>query len=813
MANFPALRSLTVSDFRSISGEWTVPLDAGAILIHGYNGAGKTSLLSALELACTGRIAHLDQAGDGEYKRHLHHRGAANGQVSVSIEPASGESQAATVRVDDSGTHGNWLLSPSLSEFFTERCFLPQATLARLLEIYVPRDARSSDTGLIRFVKELLGLDSLDSLIDGLDATGHISRAERVSSDWQVAKTLLTDRESSRALSSTTLEGIRESHEAHRLALAARLTPGRDDVEVDELLSMALSFLADQAEHDARMAVVRESALRLDGAEALLSGSDLGTASAPDERETAADLRARYADWQNNRGRPLIVWAVTERPDLDPGAVVDAAVLGRALGSANSAAVGEAESLEATLARTRDVVATRRDVNARAVELETELARVNANRADVVSSSAASELSGLLASLLDHTTDAVCPVCDQPFAQENGLQEHIRAKIGDLNRAAASLLDLEAARSRLQRELEGVNRGAAELDAELAALGDVEAHEEQLTQLTAQRAQLQALLPLAESGEALRARLATAEDVEASRASSRALSERAVTEIAYAAGVADIRVSRGTPQQQIAAIRAVLQRELDREALERDGRDAVNNHAAALRKGATDLVVAEAELAKAEQAVALLTEQLREARRRKEAGSSLRKRAEELRAQVSNRVFDDRLNGAWSRLFRSLVPTEPFIPQFIQRSGRPRDFDVGLETVHRDGTRAASPGAMLSQGNANTAALSLFLALHFAVPPRLPWLIFDDPVQSMDDLHVSNFAALIKQLIRNNGRQVVIAVHQRELFEYLMLELSPGSPSEEVLGIRLERSYGKTNITHSRILFDPNDALGPLTAA
>lgn len=813
MTDFPALRSLTVSDFRSIAGEWTVPLDAGAILIHGHNGAGKTSLLSALELALTGRIAHLDEAGDGEYRRHLHHRGTANGQVAVTIEPTSGEIQAATLGLDDDGTHGSSLLSPSMTEFFTERCFLPQATLARLLEIYVPRDARSADTGLIRFVKELLGLDSLDSLIEGLDATGHISRAERMSSDWQVAKALLAERESSRAESSIASTALRESLEDHRLALAARLTPGRDDAEIDELLSMASTALSDQSAQDARMAIVRESALRLDGAEAILADTDLEALNAPTDGDEVDDLRIRYADWQNARGRPLIVWALAERPDLDPSSIIDAAVLSRTLTTAMSAGADEVSLLERTLGQARELMVAQQEANARVTDLESNLIQVEAQRADVVSASTTSELSGLLASLLDHASDTVCPVCDQPFDEGNGLRAHIRHKIGELNRAAASLFELEAARSRLQRELEDAKRRVVRLDGERAASGPVNQIEERLNHLTARQAQMQALLPLAEAGEALRARLLNAEDLDASRASTRALLERAEAEIAYAAGMANISVSRGTPRQQIAGVRAALQRELNAGGRERDARAALSHHTAALRSDAADLQAAEESLAKVERAVSLLAQQLSEARRRKEAASALRKRAEELRAEISNRVFDDRLNGAWSSLFRSLVPAEPFVPQFVQRSERPRDFAVGLETVHRDGTRAASPGAMLSQGNANTAALSLFLALHFAVAPRLPWLIFDDPVQSMDDLHVSNFAALIKQLIRNNGRQVIIAVHQKELFDYLMLELSPGSPGEEVLGIRLDRSFGKTSITHTRTSFDPNDALGPLTAA
>ena len=52
----PRLKSLLVRDFRSIAGEWEIPLDAGVVLIHGQNGSGKTSLLSALELAATGKI-------------------------------------------------------------------------------------------------------------------------------------------------------------------------------------------------------------------------------------------------------------------------------------------------------------------------------------------------------------------------------------------------------------------------------------------------------------------------------------------------------------------------------------------------------------------------------------------------------------------------------------------------------------------------------------------------------------------------------------------------------------------------------------
>ena len=42
------LKSISVTDFRSIRGTLSIPLDAPVILVHGQNGTGKTSLLSAL---------------------------------------------------------------------------------------------------------------------------------------------------------------------------------------------------------------------------------------------------------------------------------------------------------------------------------------------------------------------------------------------------------------------------------------------------------------------------------------------------------------------------------------------------------------------------------------------------------------------------------------------------------------------------------------------------------------------------------------------------------------------------------------------
>lgn len=129
-------------------------------------------------------------------------------------------------------------------------------------------------------------------------------------------------------------------------------------------------------------------------------------------------------------------------------------------------------------------------------------------------------------------------------------------------------------------------------------------------------------------------------------------------------------------------------------------------------------------------------------------------------------------------------------------------------TSGSDGSGAGTPGAMLSAGNLNTAALTLFVALHMTVAPQLPWLILDDPVQSMDDVHIAHFAALLRTLSKEHGRQVIVAVHDRQLFEYLRLELSPAYEDDSLLTLELTRNPTRgTNLLSKRIAHKSETAL------
>ena len=182
-------------------------------------------------------------------------------------------------------------------------------------------------------------------------------------------------------------------------------------------------------------------------------------------------------------------------------------------------------------------------------------------------------------------------------------------------------------------------------------------------------------------------------------------------------------------------------------------------------------------------------------------------RALAVRADEVRQVFNEELNAVWRELFIRLAPDEAFVPAFALPSIPGRPVEAVLETHYRSGGKGGNPRAMLSAGNLNTAALTLFLALHLSVAPTLPWLLLDDPVQSMDDVHIAQFAALLRTL-KQHGRQLVIAVHDRQLFEYLTLELSPTFNGDRLITIELGRDAdGMTIAPWSLTAFEPDKAI------
>ena len=139
-----------------------------------------------------------------------------------------------------------------------------------------------------------------------------------------------------------------------------------------------------------------------------------------------------------------------------------------------------------------------------------------------------------------------------------------------------------------------------------------------------------------------------------------------------------------------------------------------------------------------------------EAKRLQAVAKAVHEASSQARSAIVQRVFSESLDDVWRSVFTRLAPQGPFVPAFGIPTSSKTALELTLETVHTSGASGGSPQMMLSAGNLNTAALSLFIALHIAVEPLVPCLVFDDPVQSMDEVHVAQFAALVRTLSKRH---------------------------------------------------------------
>jgi DNA repair exonuclease SbcCD ATPase subunit len=92
----------------------------------------------------------------------------------------------------------------------------------------------------------------------------------------------------------------------------------------------------------------------------------------------------------------------------------------------------------------------------------------------------------------------------------------------------------------------------------------------------------------------------------------------------------------------------------------------------------------------------------------------------------------------------------------------------------------ADPAIVLSSAQANVVALSYFLAMGWVLGSRsLPFVLLDDPLQSLDDVNVLGFSDLCRFL--RQGRQLVISTHDRRFAGLLERKLTPREPDQRSL--------------------------------
>lgn len=803
------LKSLLVKDFRSIRGTQRLSLDAPVVLIHGPNGTGKTSLLSAIEFGLTGAVASLGRFDPG-YLEHLPHKRGPAGKCRAAVEVDGLPPGWAEVIGDGQGVYGGGLLSGDLTRFFVERCYLPQAALGRLLEIYEHQDSRRTDSPLTRFVKELLGLEALDALIDGLHSSGDVRRLrERAPMFWaaRAGASDLAERVKAAAESVESLrEQIAEAEQRIRVELE-ELAASNEPLDPDALTSLIEAEL-DQIE--SRLLDLarrrRELAAAGDQLSAVLAADAGGQRQAAEIASRTA--REALATWHRGTGAGLqsLFTAMRARvPGLPDGSVDPVATHAAAVRAVDAelqrlqALEGRDAADEKALSEVQESV---RQGMSRLAIIDAELER---------DKGANQELAQALTAVSAHIHDETCPVCGRDFSEvsDTPLAAHVSGEVQRLVSAAGRVQALVRDRSTSSAALTQAQRRQSELTARRLSPNQRDENKTDFAQFTEWKTALAGLAEGASTGSRLQREASTSAGQLSLLTSRQAGISGLRAELMQHAGTLGLPApAEDVPLRSVLSdIVAVVDRN---ESAQQEAR--LRNVQA--RDGLAELVQLRKELAETESEFKeVKAEQILTTTRRDQAdliisaAKDLVSRAQALRTGKIRQVFSEDLNAVWKELFIRLAPDEEFVPAFALPGAGNGAVEAVLETHYRSGGKGGNPRAMLSAGNLNTAALTLFLALNLSAKPVLPWLIIDDPVQSMDDVHISQFAALLRTL-KQEGRQVILAVHDRQLFDYLALELSPTFNGDRLITIELGRSAdGMTTAPWIPTVFKPDRAI------
>ncbi|UPK26469.1 AAA family ATPase [Bradyrhizobium sp. 195] len=792
----PRLKTLVIENFRSLRGKVVIPLDAQVVLVHGTNGMGKTSVLSALELALTGRIKHLAEDGDG-YQSYLTTLDTPGGSVQLTTTASYRDGARLGGSLDFSNTAftPTPLLDAEDAKFFAERCYLPQATLGRLLELY---DDNKTDTTspLTQFVKELLGLDPLDALVDGLYPAFNVARVRNLVPEYRRLETLQTALRVEISGYERSIETVTRSSADRLAVLNATLSGLRsgDALVVSETSDVGVVRAALEVARDAERDLTELSGVRSDLRSVMerwrtLPSADLSHDLATKERAEQAAFAAVDA-WRAGDGRDLMAIISTlqvifsDIPGIDDGPEKSRAMAARR-------ADAEASRCE-TLVRGNIEAAERvNNLNTTIQRSTTRIAELSQALASGVDD--ARSLASALAGVAPHIAGETCPVCERDFTEKDAgpLSAHIAAKIASLTSEAGRLQSLATERAEESNRLAVAQRDL------LAAAGGRLSDEDnaqfpvRAVQMRGAAQRLDALRAVAVAGTALMVDAAAARETLALARRRDEISTSLLPDIE--ALVTGLTGRSPSSFDSIESAMADAERTLSSKV--EAAQTAVSHRIRALSeldlyaKDVGQIADLKRQRDTAVQRFSIVEAAETQVSAGREHAKGVANTADKVRSAIVKKVFNTSLNKIWRDLFVRLAPSEQFVPAFKLPSGDGGKVEAVLETLHRSGKVSGSPGAMLSQGNLNTAALTLFLALHLSVPSRMPWLVLDDPVQSMDDVHIAQFAALLRTLAKGMGRQLIVAVHERALFDYLTLELSPAFDGDSLIAVEIARNF------------------------
>lgn len=770
------LLSLEIEGFRQFSIHQSIPLDADVVLVFGPNGSGKTTLLSAIEFALTGGVADLARyAPDypdclihqpaGETARAILRMSTDDGELAYSGEVSRGG--GASVHVAGGEPWKN------VADIYMQRAFLSQTRLRRLLE-----DADKGDTTgapLPKILEQMLGLQVLDTLTTGLQPVMNIqtlrSHVANLGDAYAVKKAEGVRLEQLVDQAAALEARARALKEAHGNADGPT---GLD--EARNLLELETQELGESNASLERVRGLKEEYARL------LPHAERRAAAA----EAAADAEGRV-----NVAAAKVAAALSEAEPRLVAMGLAAEAWGALTGWSRADAMRE--STAASLFRRRDELERIEGLDRALAESASELARIE-ERWETLKSSPGMEsireleaTTGVLRAVLPVITSDDCPVCGRDYSDVHAgsLRDRVELELRGLESRAKELHEKTQERAALQMALASTRARVEDLRSEVAT-GHV-----RRGQLPIEIGQLGAILDALETTchEALLLRQAAAglESLRQDVALANEAAERTL-EIARTVCQSDVTNVVDPLASTIAALDAAEENaasEVEARSVRVMQLQEGLQSAAALESVEREIGVVKMQLADTSARVGQADSEIVAGKAMQSLANGLLDHVERTKREVLHTAIAQGLNHVWADVFQRLVRGERFEPRVSDPRLYRRRLQLDIQAVIEGSDCVMKPGAVLSSGNLNTYALSLFLALNILDRSGLPICVLDDPVQSMDEVHVVNFASLVRTICRDVGRQVVVAVHERALFDYLTLELLPSTPDETLLAVEI----------------------------
>lgn len=739
------------------------------------------------------------------------HKAATEGRVSITVDGLNDLAQSAEIKSINRKFSGKGVLSPLLSRFYSERCYLSQSTLARLLDIYQHKDARLTESPLTKFVKDLLGLDQLDALVEGLHDSGDIRRLRTGAPRYWDVRDAIPKLDGEIARFTKDQSALNAEIQQLTQSVQARLVmmglPEQSDIRSPHALSQLQSEAAEPE-------LQRLARIRRDIGAVIEQWSTVQSGVTAQEREatealskTAGESLQRWRDGYGKQLESVFAAMATYFSDLPSPSSTRPA-------HARSVAL---EAVNAELRRCGSVLARDVDDSKQLAALDERIAKLRSRIAVLEEQIAkhaatAGSLAEALNGILPHVHSDNCPVCSRDFGEVSNkpLSEHLADQISMLTESAGRLQALSKERVEGATSLSNAERSRGLVAGRLLTSEARDELKTRVARLSEFLLALQQFESAAIEGEKY---ISEASAASASLNALRLKDQKATTIRAAAQKFAgDLSLqSIGESEPLIEALHR-FQSHVSKTEDALLAKESARKEANASLKQLKVLEGQKQSLAKAIDDNRRRLERMNQlkvvADRRISQARELSRRARDLRTVIVRRVFNESLNAIWRDLFVRLAPDEPFVPAFALPETDGGAVEAVLETLYRSGGKGGNPRAMLSAGNLNTAALTLFLALHLSVKPALPWLLIDDPVQSMDEVHIAQFAALLRTLSKQHGRQIVVAVHEKPLFDYLALELSPAFQNDRLITIDIGRAAdGKTVIDYEPQVWVPDQAV------